>query len=970
MRKIFYLMMFVSFIWGISFNVYAYNENSYSNGNDVYSNGDIEIFSNSEDEDKLYKLNLADGTEIKVSEEHVISIVNDKNTLYLLTYDQGNSNLVELNLDNYSTTVIKKFGSLVTNIAKRNNLIYYIENRSIYCINTDDYKTTPFIETNNIDLLLFTDYNTLKYYTISTDGIYNENTYSFDNINNLIPLDEDNSVNLMSSSNYSPRLTAPSENNAYYTSLNVFHTSGYGMVGNNGNCTCYAYGRSYENLGSKPKLCTKNAENWYKYNKDNGYYSYGSTPVLGAVAVWSRGVIGNSSDGAGHVAVVEVINGDTVTTSESGWESYYFKTVTRSASNSNFSQASKYTFEGFIYVCGTNSGNSTHSHSYWRSVEAVHPHREFMVCSCGDYYYTGNNAYYLTYEGAHSHREYYVCEVSCEYDHTYTGKYGTTTAYETTYPYNEYYICPVSCSYHNTYTGNNALPGKPALKNMKQSYSAGENITFSWDSVKNTTHYNIYVDKLVNGNYERINNIHYATSGTSYNYEAGEYRVCLQATNSNYWTEDGSTWAYTDSDWVYFKVISYPTAPTNVQVSTVGSKVTVTWNSSVNATSYDVYLVQAPWAWADIKYSQSVSGTSYTFTNVANGEYCAFVIARPNKDNVQSSWIKFNVNNTYTVTFDANGGTTPTSSKNVTYNSTYGTLPTPTRTGYTFKGWYTEASGGTQITSNTKVTNASNQTLYAQWELIKYTITYNLNGGNGNITSQTYNYGVTGTITDVIPTRTDYKFMGWSISDNNTNVDYISGSEYNSNENITLYAVWKLIPYTKTKITKKNNYSTFNIEVFNLDKECIVVLALYKNGKLVDYQKESYNNESLFLASFVAYDTMKVMLWDSYENMSPLCDAEVYTTRAYTYTQVVKNEDSYNINTTLYNISNACNIVISGYKDGILKAIKTESYNQDNTISTLDGDIDEIKVMVWDDLLNMKPLTNVEIIPSSKWITN
>ena len=73
--------------------------------------------------------------------------------------------------------------------------------------------------------------------------------------------------------------------------------------------------------------------------------------------------------------------------------------------------------------------------------------------------------------------------------------------------------------------------------------------------------------------------------------------------------------------------------------------------------------------------------------------------------------------NSYTVTFNANGGTTTTASKSVTYNSTYGTLPTPTRAGYKFLGWYTTASGGTQITSSTKVSITSAQTLYAHWEV-------------------------------------------------------------------------------------------------------------------------------------------------------------------------------------------------------------------------------------------------------------
>ena len=74
------------------------------------------------------------------------------------------------------------------------------------------------------------------------------------------------------------------------------------------------------------------------------------------------------------------------------------------------------------------------------------------------------------------------------------------------------------------------------------------------------------------------------------------------------------------------------------------------------------------------------------------------IIIKANSVAIPSSNISLTANataNTYTVTFDANGGTTPTASKSVTYNSTYGTLPTPTRTGYTFNGWYTAASGGT-----------------------------------------------------------------------------------------------------------------------------------------------------------------------------------------------------------------------------------------------------------------------------------
>ena len=70
---------------------------------------------------------------------------------------------------------------------------------------------------------------------------------------------------------------------------------------------------------------------------------------------------------------------------------------------------------------------------------------------------------------------------------------------------------------------------------------------------------------------------------------------------------------------------------------------------------------------------------------------------------------------TFTVTFNANGGSCSTTSKTVTYSNTYGTLPTPTQSGYTFNGWYTSASGGSKITSDTVMKEIGNHTLYAHW---------------------------------------------------------------------------------------------------------------------------------------------------------------------------------------------------------------------------------------------------------------
>ncbi len=102
------------------------------------------------------------------------------------------------------------------------------------------------------------------------------------------------------------------------------------------NCTAYAYGRIYEITGEAPKITRGNAGSWYSINKSNGYYSYGQEPQLGAIAVWSN-----------HVAVVEEIDGDTVTCSQSHWRSTYFDTVTFTNGDSHFGQK----FYGYIYAC-------------------------------------------------------------------------------------------------------------------------------------------------------------------------------------------------------------------------------------------------------------------------------------------------------------------------------------------------------------------------------------------------------------------------------------------------------------------------------------------------------------------------------------------------------------------------------------------------------------------------------------------
>lgn len=131
---------------------------------------------------------------------------------------------------------------------------------------------------------------------------------------------------------YEPRLTAPSQSIAYYSSLNYYAITGTPMP----NCVAYAYGRIYEMNGEKPLLTHGNAGEWWGMNIAGGYYKYGQEPKVGAVACWS-----------GHVAVVERVNDDgSVTLSESHWGGTYFDVVTYTNMSSHYGQS----FYGFIYT--------------------------------------------------------------------------------------------------------------------------------------------------------------------------------------------------------------------------------------------------------------------------------------------------------------------------------------------------------------------------------------------------------------------------------------------------------------------------------------------------------------------------------------------------------------------------------------------------------------------------------------------
>ena len=160
---------------------------------------------------------------------------------------------------------------------------------------------------------------------------------------------------------------------------------------------------------------------------------------------------------------------------------------------------------------------------------------------------------------------------------------------------------------------------------------------------------------------------------------------------------------------------------------------------------------------------------------------------------------------TFTVTFNAQGGTTPVPpTKTVTNGQPYGDLATTARTGYTFGGWWTGSGGtGTQVTSGTTATLTGAQTLYAKWTANTYTVAYNGNGSTGGSTASSgHTYDVAKALTANGFTRTGYAFAGWATSAGGAvafgNAQSVVNLTAAQGATVTLYAKWTANTYTVT----------------------------------------------------------------------------------------------------------------------------------------------------------------------------
>ena len=214
----------------------------------------------------------------------------------------------------------------------------------------------------------------------------------------------------------------------------------------------------------------------------------------------------------------------------------------------------------------------------------------------------------------------------------------------------------------------------------------------------------------------------------------------------------------------------------------------VTWKSDITKKGYTL----VGWKYNDKEYKLSDK-----FTMI-------------NEDiTVTSIW---NVNK-YTITYEVNGGSINNKTKEVTYDSKYGTLEIPSKKGYSFKGWYKDNGFIDIVDEDTIVSDDKDHTLYAKWEINSYKLTIN-DGVNTN--EYTLKYNDEKEI--VIPERKGYSFVKWNITGTDSTIN--NNIFKMGTEDSTLIAEWKLVIPEIKNYKIKDKYITgikINTNVSDID---------------------------------------------------------------------------------------------------------------------------------------------------------
>lgn len=255
--------------------------------------------------------------------------------------------------------------------------------------------------------------------------------------------------------------------------------------------------------------------------------------------------------------------------------------------------------------------------------------------------------------------------------------------------------------------------------------------------------------------------------------------------------------------------------PADLRTNVTSTTATLSWNTVENAQNYTLLVISDD----DISYSYETTlsettclikgltpNTTYLWEVVANGVdgYC--------DTHTDDTFTTLDV---YTVTFNTNGGTA-VASQTVDHGGKATKPANPTKTGYTFAGWYTEADA--EFDFNTPIESAT--TLYAKWNANQYTITFLKQYGSGgtNNATVTFNSNNFSVVTIELPTRDGYEFGGYYTETGGAGLQIVdaegkwlknktgyldASGNWIKAESVNLYAKWTKI-HTITWVVNNN----------------------------------------------------------------------------------------------------------------------------------------------------------------------
>ncbi len=417
-----------------------------------------------------------------------------------------------------------------------------------------------------------------------------------------------------------------------------------------------------------------------------------------------------------------------------------------------------------------------------------------------------------------------------------TNSNGSAEGY-TVYRHTRHYQHSTICCYGRPNYETTTVPEKPTILTTTAYYAEGSDIAISWNAVSGNTYYwiNIYKDGELVVNQSMGNE----TTYTLENAAKGEYTFAVSANNS-LGTSGGSSYSF-----LVGMAPEVPTITTTATYYATGTDVTVNWTAVFGNTYYWVNIYKD-----EVLIVNETAGnrTSFTFEAAEAGAYkfvvsanngagnngsakFLFLVGQPPEKPVLSE-VKpnYDVGDTITISWDPVVG-------NVYYwvtaykdgekfanqtagDSTSYSIPSAVEGQYII---YVSANNGAGTSGSTSCKFVVGT--------IQYTVEYDTNGGANAPKSQTKNHGEDLVLSESIPTRTGYAFLGWATSSTATEAEYQPGDAFTIDSNTILYAVWEKesVTISGIEVASNPNKTVYTVGE-SLDTTGLTLKATYSDG--------------------------------------------------------------------------------------------------------------------------------------------